>query len=60
MTQTHVFTEIVKRDGSIQEFDISKIISAIQKAGASTGEFNKDIAEFIAVYPSASAVLYLK
>lgn len=49
MTQTHVFTEIVKRDGSIQEFDISKIISAIQKAGASTGEFNKDIAEFLAV-----------
>lgn len=32
---------IVKRDGSIVEFDKEKIVEAIYKAGKETGEFEK-------------------
>lgn len=39
---------IRKRDGSIQSFDIEKIVSAIAKAFAETGEGNRDTAEDVA------------
>jgi len=40
--------KIRKRDGSIQEFDISKVTSAIAKALAETGEGNRADAEAVA------------
>lgn len=36
-----MFDQIRKRDGRIADFDSSKIIHAIQKAGEATGEFNE-------------------
>ena len=36
-----MFKKIIKRDGSIVEFDSSKITSAIAKAGKATGEFSE-------------------
>lgn len=39
---------IRKRDGSVQAFDLSKIVSAIAKAFAETGEGNREIAEEVA------------
>jgi ribonucleoside-diphosphate reductase beta chain len=39
---------IRKRDGSIQSFDIEKIVSAIAKAFAETGEGNRDTAKDVA------------
>lgn len=39
---------IRKRDGSVQPFDLSKIVSAIAKAFAETGEGNREIAEEVA------------
>lgn len=37
--------QIIKRDGTIDEFNKSKITRAIQKAAAATGEFNNIVAE---------------
>ena len=34
-----MFQNIRKRDGNVVEFDSSKIIAAIAKAGKATGEF---------------------
>jgi len=34
-----LFEKIKKRDGTIEEFDSSKITNTIQKAGEATGEF---------------------
>ena len=39
---------IVKRDGSIVAFDLSKIANAIARAGAATGEFDSDEASRLA------------
>lgn len=40
--------KIRKRDGSVQEFDISKVTSAIAKALVETGEGNREDAEAVA------------
>jgi len=40
-----VFETIVKRDGRIVNFDAEKITNAIEKAGAATKEFKRDVAE---------------
>ena len=47
MTIDTKFKEIRKRDGRIVVFDKDKIIGAIEKAGAATGEFGRDIAEHL-------------
>lgn len=39
------FTKIEKRDGGLEKFDPEKIADALEKAGAATGEFKRDIAE---------------
>ena len=38
----HLSTTIVKRDGSLADFDQSKITRAIEKAGIATGEFGAE------------------
>ena len=43
-----MITEIKKRDGRIQPFDASKIVSAISKAMAQTGEVDESVALQIA------------
>lgn len=40
-----MFETIVKRDGRIVNFDAEKITNAIEKAGAATKEFKRDVAE---------------
>ena len=40
--------QIRKRDGSVQEFYLEKIVSAIAKAFAETGEGNRETAEQVA------------
>ena len=42
------FKSIVKRDGRIVEFDKSKIVKAIAKAGSATCEFEEGIATLLA------------
>ncbi|MEW5895544.1 MAG: ribonucleoside triphosphate reductase [Candidatus Omnitrophota bacterium] len=44
MGPTTTITKIIKRDGSIEDFEPQKIISAIQKAGEATGEFGEVVA----------------
>jgi anaerobic ribonucleoside-triphosphate reductase len=39
--EKHVFEQIKKRDGRIQEFDSKNITDAIAKAGKATGEFSE-------------------
>ncbi|HEY0307820.1 MAG TPA: ribonucleoside triphosphate reductase [Acidobacteriaceae bacterium] len=41
---SHAFTEIRKRDGSIAKFEASKIAAAVRKAGEATGEFGEEFA----------------
>ncbi len=43
------FESVLKRDGRVVEFDFLKIVNAIAKAGAATGEFGTDVAEGIAM-----------
>ena len=40
-----MFKTIIKRDGRIVNFDAEKITNAIEKAGAATKEFKRDVAE---------------
>ncbi len=40
-----VIEKIIKRDGEVHEFNPTKIVNAIQKAGKSTGEFGEEIAQ---------------
>jgi Oxygen-sensitive ribonucleoside-triphosphate reductase len=40
-----MFEKIKKRDGRIVKFDAEKITTAIAKAGAVTGEFDRKIAQ---------------
>ena len=40
-----MFKKIKKRDGTIVDFDSSKIITAIVKAGKATGEFGENEAK---------------
>jgi hypothetical protein len=42
MAPTQFPSTIVKRDGTLSDFDQSKITAAIEKAGAATGEFGPD------------------
>jgi ribonucleoside-triphosphate reductase (formate) len=42
--------EIVKRDGARQSFDAGRIISAMARAGAATGEFDLRVAEELAAH----------
>ena len=32
---------VIKRDGTVKDFDISKIAAALEKAGKATGEFDR-------------------
>ncbi len=41
MNQENVLTQIVKRNGVVEDFDPQKITHAIQKAGEATGEFSR-------------------
>ncbi len=41
-------SEVIKRDGEKRTFDATKIVSAIAKAGAVTGEFGEDEATLLA------------
>ncbi len=41
-------SQVIKRDGSVRPFDISKIGSAIARAGAATGEFGEATAHRLA------------
>ena len=34
-------SHLIKRDGSVKDFDASKIVSAIARAGKATGEFDE-------------------
>ena len=43
-TESKVFTEIIKRDGSREKFSPHKITMAIAKAGQNTGEFDVETA----------------
>jgi len=43
-----MFFKIKKRDGGIVRFDIERIVDAIEKAGAETGEFNGRVARRLA------------
>lgn len=38
---------VIKRDGNVKDFDISKIAAALEKAGRATGEFDKATANRI-------------
>lgn len=38
--QTNQLSHIIKRDGSVKDFDASKIAAALSKAGKATGEFD--------------------
>ena len=49
MRKFEKFEKIVKRDGTVVDFDASKIIEAIFKAGQATGEFGRDIAEKLTI-----------
>jgi ribonucleoside-triphosphate reductase len=40
--------KVIKRDGTIDDFDKNKIITAVSKAGISTHSFGKEVAELIA------------
>jgi len=39
--------KVIKRDGSIVDFNQEKITNAILKAGEATGQFGRDVAEFL-------------
>jgi ribonucleoside-triphosphate reductase len=43
-----VFAQIKKRNGQVVDFDITKIVVAIAKAGEATGEFDYGVAEYLA------------
>jgi len=44
-----MFTKVVKRDGRLVDFELSKITKAILKAGQATGEFGEETAEKLAM-----------
>jgi len=55
-----VFEKIKKRDGRIVKFNPERITNAISKAGASTGEFGRDVAEKLTVRVLAIAQQVIK
>ena len=44
-----VFTRIIKRNGRVEDFNPTKISSAIAKAGQITGEFGEEMAQKMTV-----------
>jgi ribonucleoside-triphosphate reductase (formate) len=38
------YTHLIKRDGALRPFDAAKIVSALARAGAASGEFGADVA----------------
>ncbi len=49
MQETAVFTKIIKRNGSSEEFTPQKITSAIMKAGRASGEFDESVAQTLTI-----------
>ncbi|MBN1870799.1 MAG: ribonucleoside triphosphate reductase [Candidatus Omnitrophica bacterium] len=47
MKTSQVLTRIIKRNGTEDEFNPSKITTAIQKAGEASGEFSHDVAQML-------------
>ena len=53
--------QVVKRDGKVVEFDITKIAAAIQKAFEATGtEYNESVIDFLALKVSADFLPKIK
>ncbi|MTV52372.1 ribonucleoside triphosphate reductase [Massilia buxea] len=48
MASADALTRIVKRDGSVQGFDAAKILSALYRAGAASGEYGVEAAQRLA------------
>jgi ribonucleoside-triphosphate reductase (formate) len=48
MTTEPIFTHLIKRDGALRPFDAAKIVSALARAGAASGEFDADVAARLA------------
>lgn len=55
-----MFNAIQKRDGRLEEFDINKIIAAIEKAGKASGEYDIDIARRLALRAIGMAQQFIK
>jgi len=55
-----MFDVIKKRDGRLEGFDLNKIIKAIEKAGAATGEYGREMAEKLSLKAVAIAQEMLK
>lgn len=55
-----MFNAIKKRDGRLEEFDINKIIAAIEKAGTASGEYDIDIARRLALRAIGMAQQFIK
>ena len=55
-----MFEKIRKRDGRIVKFDPERITNAISKAGAATGEFDRDTAEKLTIRVLAIAQQVIK
>ncbi|RKY82023.1 ribonucleoside triphosphate reductase, partial [candidate division KSB1 bacterium] len=55
-----MFEKIRKRDGRIVKFDPERITNAISKAGAATGEFDRDTAKKLTIKVLAIAQQVIK
>jgi len=55
-----MFEKIRKRDGRIVKFDLERITNAISKAGAATGEFDRDVAKKLTIKVLAIAQQVIK
>ena len=49
MANTEVLVQVIKRDGTKQNFEAKKITNAILKAGQATGEFDNDVARKLTI-----------
>ena len=49
MANTEVLVQVIKRDGTKQNFEAKKITNAILKAGQATGEFDADAARKLTI-----------
>lgn len=49
MNLTNSLTKVIKRDGTEEAFDLSKITNAIRKAGEATGEFEASVAQKLTI-----------
>lgn len=48
MTTLHDPTHVIKRDGTVRPFDLGKIVSALERAGRASGEFDAAEAQRLA------------